>query len=35
MMDIFRDFVDEFLAVYIDDILVYSGSLDEHLQHLD
>ncbi len=30
MNDIFREWFDNFVVVYIDDILIYSGSLDEH-----
>jgi hypothetical protein len=32
--DIFRDWLDDFVVVYIDDILIYSGSLDKHVEHL-
>jgi len=28
--DIFREWFDNFVVVYINDILIYSGSLDEH-----
>jgi hypothetical protein len=34
MNDIFREWFDDFVVVYIDDILIYSGSLDEHAEHL-
>jgi len=34
MNDIFREWLDDFVAVYIDDILIYSGSLEEHAEHL-
>ena len=34
MNDIFRDLLDKFVLIYIDDILVYSKSPEEHLQHL-
>ncbi len=32
--DIFREWLDDFVVVYIDDILIYSGSLEEHAEHL-
>jgi hypothetical protein len=34
MNDIFREWLDDFVVVYIDDILVYSHSMEEHLEHL-
>ena len=34
MNDIFRPYLDKFVTTYIDDILVYSKSLNEHLDHL-
>ncbi len=34
MNDIFREWLDDFVVVYIDDILIYSGSLEEHVDHL-
>jgi hypothetical protein len=34
MNDIFREWLDDFVIVYIDDILLYSGSLEEHAEHL-
>ncbi len=34
MNDIFRDMLDRRVLVYIDDILVFSDSLDEHNQHV-
>ena len=30
----FRDFLDIFVIVYLDDILVFSGSLDKHREHV-
>jgi len=34
MNEIFRESLDDFVVVYIDDILIYSGSLEEHEEHL-
>jgi hypothetical protein len=34
MNDIFRKWFDDFVVVYIDDILVYNGSIEEHAEHL-
>jgi hypothetical protein len=34
MNDIFREWLDDFVVVYIDDILIYSGSMEEHVEHL-
>ena len=31
---VFREFFDKFLGVYLDDLLVYSYSLYEHVHHL-
>ncbi len=33
MNDIFQEWLDDFVVVYIDDILIYSGSLEEHANH--
>ncbi|OJT03559.1 Transposon Ty3-I Gag-Pol polyprotein, partial [Trametes pubescens] len=34
MTTIFRDFIGQFVHVYLDDIFVYSDMLEEHEQHL-
>jgi hypothetical protein len=34
MNDIFQEWLDDFVVVYIDDILIYNGSLEEHAEHL-
>ena len=35
MNDVFRPYLDRFVLVYLDDILVYSKSMEEHKKHLD
>ena len=34
MNDVLFDFLDKFASAYLDDILIYSESLDEHRQHV-
>ncbi|KAI2653667.1 Transposon Tf2-9 polyprotein [Labeo rohita] len=34
MNDIFRDMLDKWVIVYIDDILIFSNTLSEHVQHV-
>jgi hypothetical protein len=34
MNDIFREWLDDFVVIYIDDILIYNGFLEEHVEHL-
>ncbi|KAL9291833.1 putative nucleotidyltransferase, Ribonuclease H [Arabidopsis thaliana] len=34
MNGVFRDFLDEFVIIFIDDILVYSKSWEAHQEHL-
>jgi hypothetical protein len=34
MNDIFHEWLDDFVVVYIDDILIYSSSMEEHAEHL-
>src|ERR1700730_11011106 len=35
MDDVFHDYLDTFMIVYLDDIVIYSKTLDEHLQQLE
>jgi hypothetical protein len=32
--DKFRDYLDEFLVIYLDDLLIYSDTLEEHKRHV-
>jgi len=34
MNSMFHDFIDKFMQIYIDDIVVKSSSEDDHLEHL-
>jgi hypothetical protein len=34
MNDVFRPFLDDFVIVYLDDILAFSGTWDEHVRHV-
>lgn len=34
MNDIFRDMLNQFVIIYINDILIYSPNLEEHHQHV-
>ncbi len=34
MNDIFREWFDDFVVIYIDNILVYNNFMEEHVEHL-
>lgn len=34
MNNFFHDFIDNFVVVYLNDIVVYSETEEEHLRHL-
>nr|XP_016443348.1 PREDICTED: RNA-directed DNA polymerase homolog [Nicotiana tabacum] len=34
MNQVFREYIDKFAVVYLDDIVVYSQILEEHMEHL-
>lgn len=34
MNHVFYDYLDKFIAVYLDDIVIYKKTMEEHLEHL-
>ena len=34
MNKIFHPYLDQFVVVYLDDIIIYSNTLEEHIEHL-
>ena len=32
--DALRDFISKFVIIYLDDIVIYSNSMEEHVEHL-
>lgn len=35
MNEIFREYLDDFIIVYLDDILIFSKNLEDHKRHLE
>jgi hypothetical protein len=35
MNDVFMPFLDDFVIVYLDNILIFSGTWDEHVRHVN
>ena len=35
MHNIFAPYLDDFIIIYIDDILIYSKNMEEHEKHLE
>lgn len=34
MTRIFEEYINEFVIVYIDDIIIFSNTIEEHFQHI-
>jgi hypothetical protein len=34
MNDVFNPFLDDFVIVYLDDIIIFRGTWDEHVRHV-
>ena len=34
MNDVFREYLDKFVIIYLDDILIYSETMEEHVDHV-
>jgi len=35
MNEIFRDLLDVYVVIYLDDILIYSNNLEDHRKHIE
>ena len=34
MNDLLGDYLDQFVLIFLDDVLIYSANLEEHAEHL-
>jgi len=34
MNDVFHPYIDKFVIIYLDDILIFSSSIEEHVKHV-